>query len=56
MGCGFASVPIHQDRTRAALTQAATEFRSPQMQFVAEHIEQRGLRIDIDRLYPAVDF
>src|ERR1700730_17160582 len=47
--------PIHNDRTRSTLTESATEFRSPQMQFVAEHIKQRSFRIDVNHVDAAVD-
>src|SRR6266851_950569 len=47
--------PIHNDRTCSTLTESATEFRSPQMQFVAQHIKQRGFRIDVNHVDAAVD-
>jgi len=53
---GAHRAPVHEDRTRAALTQPATEFWSPQMQFVSEHVKQRGFRIHIYRVDTAVDF
>jgi hypothetical protein len=52
---GAHRTPIHEDRTSTALTQPATKFRSSQVQFVTEYIEQRGFRIGINQVNCAID-
>jgi hypothetical protein len=52
---GAKRTPIHDDRTRSALTEPATEFWSAQMELVAEDIEQGCCRIGINRVDAAVD-
>ena len=45
----------HNHRARAALSEAAPEFRSVQREVVAQHVEQRCRGIDVDRVSLAIN-
>src|SRR5215470_14005552 len=45
---------VHDDRTSAALSEAATEFRPVQLEIVAQNVKQRSVGIDFDDLFFAV--
>ena len=47
---GAHRLPAYEDRAGPALCQAAAELGSAQLQFVAEHIQQRSFRIDLHRV------
>src|SRR5579864_8607042 len=53
---GASGAAVQQNRAGAALTEAAAEFGAAQLEFVAEHIEQRRGRINIHGMGAAVDF
>src|SRR5688572_2920237 len=48
-------LPAYQHGARAALPQAAAEPRAVELEIVAEHVEQRCRRVDVDHLPPAVN-
>src|SRR5262249_61585308 len=48
-------VPARDPRARAALTESTAELRPAQCEIVAEYIEKRRRRIDVDRVRTAVD-
>ena len=47
--------PFDDHRAGAALAEAAAELRTAQLEVVAEHVEQRRRRIDVDGVRPPVD-
>src|SRR5690606_14514844 len=47
---------VHVHRARSALGDAAAEFGTGHFQLVADHPEERGVRLHIDVLYLSVDF
>jgi hypothetical protein len=51
---GAHGLPIDDDRASSALREAAAELGSTQLQLVAEHKQQRSLRIDIYGVSAAV--
>ena len=53
---GINSPAIHQDGAGAALSVVATFFRPGQVQTLAQCVEQRDTRIDLERMVLAVNF
>lgn len=49
------NLPLDENRASSTLGEAAAEFRSSQMQFVAEHVQERSFRIDLNGVRPAID-
>ena len=46
---------VHHHRARAALTQPAAELGPVEREIVAQDIEQRRVRVDVDFMLAAVD-
>jgi hypothetical protein len=52
---GTNRVAVHDYSASAALSQSAAELGTVQLQVVAQSVEQRHLRLDVDGLRPAVN-
>src|SRR5215468_7569034 len=47
---------LDNHRAGSALTKTAAELRSTESEFVAEHVEQRSLRVQVQRVALAINF